>query len=636
MPLQNLLDWLSQPKCPNLVEASVATVPDRALVLAVTKRMLYGEETPLVGVGLVYKPHYISMEPFSATYMHLHVWHAAGFSVESANKLSSSHLIFVTISKMSDVIPVAAQHPVLLDVATKDTMTRTGEPMAPLSFRGFRLHTVWTRQSGGDLVHQVTFPHLLGEATTSMLEYEQEKFPQGLMQGPKMAINLRPPSSNHWNIILDLILPLTVDTYRQQREAKCVEQDQEGESVGAEVSLEQSPAPRKAPQVVVGGSKAAFPTETTYQGKRALETALDILERIHAIRLQTMHDMGGMRELKQTLVHTLMAEFVRLQLILGEDLTKSLSALCSELETSSEALSSDLLSVLNLHSGDLVFPQVKELIQKRQQSISIKVNLPLMELEAAREDLGEFLQRCLCKLSSHSKSQEMIEELSQTLSTHANRIREAIQVPGIQEPAVLQRVMLGLAVDQPLEAIFFPGILDGLSGRLGLMPPGVVDPPTSAREGMSQQWAAALREAVMRNEGRDVKTMTWISKCGGLMTLLQPSHPLCYQGSSAVFIFLGGQRYPEGLLLPRWKRACGVPAELLLGQMHQAPHTLAGLHLLCERLKWRPKGTSWVSREGSTLTKPSLGLTLRMQLLSSYQMMTRLTSPLIRLRLSPH
>ena len=36
------------------------------------------------------------------------------------------------------------------------------------------------------------------------------------------------------------------------------------------------------------------------------------------------------------------------------------------------------------------------------------------------------------------------------------------------------------------------------------MPPGVVDPPTSARAGMSQRWAATLREAVMRNEGRDV------------------------------------------------------------------------------------------------------------------------------------
>ena len=206
--------------------------------------------------------------------------------------------------------------------------------------------------------------------------------------------------------------------------------------MGAEGSPKEAPAPGKASQVVVGGSKAALPTETTHQGKRALETTLGILEHIHTIRLQTMHDMRGMRELEQTIVRTLMAEFARLQLILGEDLTKSLSALCSELETSSEALSSDLLSVLNLHSGDPAFPQVKELIQKHQQSISMKVNLPLMELEAAREDLGGFLQRRLSELSSHSRSQEMIQELSWTLSTHTNRIREAIQVPGIQELAV--------------------------------------------------------------------------------------------------------------------------------------------------------------------------------------------------------
>ena len=421
VPLQNLLDWLSKPKGPYLVEASTAAAPDKALVLAVTKRMLYGKETPLVGVGLMYKPHYISMEPFCAAYMHLHVWHAAGSSVESEDKLNSSRLIFVNVSEMRDVIPVATQHPVLLDVATKETMTRTGKPMAPLSFRGFRLHTVLTQQSGGDLVHQVAFPCFLGETMTSMLEYKPEKFLQGLMQGPKMAINLRPPSGDHWNITTDLILPLAVDTFRRH-EAKHAAQGMGGESEGAKVSPKEAPVPEESPQVVAGSSRAALPTETTYEGERALKTACKILEHIHAICLQTMHEMGGVRELEWTLVYTLMAEFVRLQLILVEDLTKSLTVLHSELETSSEALSSDLVRILNLHSDDPAFPQVKELIQKYQQSISMKVNLPLMELGAAREDMEGFLQRCLHKLSSQSESQEMIKELSQTLSAHASRI----------------------------------------------------------------------------------------------------------------------------------------------------------------------------------------------------------------------
>ena len=292
------------------------------------------------------------------------------------------------------------------------------------------------RPPGGDSVRQVAFPHLLGEATAPMLEYEQEKFLQSLLQGSKMAINLGPPSRYHWNIDMDLVLPLTIDKYKQRREAKRVEQDPEGESAGAEGSPKEVPASGKAPQVVAGGSKAASPTETTRQEERALETALGILECIHTLCLQALHDIGGMRELEQAAVHTLMAEFARLQLILGEDLTKSLSALRSELETSSEALSSDLFSVLNLHSGDLAFLQVKELIQKYHQSISMKVNLPLIELEAARKDLGRFLQGRLHKLSSDPRSQEVVEELSQTLLSYTHRVREAIQVPGIEQPAV--------------------------------------------------------------------------------------------------------------------------------------------------------------------------------------------------------
>ena len=244
MPLQSPLDWLSKPKGPNLVEASTAAAPNKALVLAVTKQMLYVEEPPLVGVGLVYKPHYISTEPFSAAYMHLHVWHAAGSSVDSEHKLSLSHLIFVSISEMSEVAPVAMQHPVLLDVVIKEITMLTGEPMAPLHFRGFRLHTVWTQQPGGDLVCQVAFPHFQGKGSSSMLEYEPEKLSWGLMQGP--------PSNDHWNITSDLTLPLVMDTFRQQREAKQTAQGLEGESEGAKVSPTESSAPGESPHVEAG------------------------------------------------------------------------------------------------------------------------------------------------------------------------------------------------------------------------------------------------------------------------------------------------------------------------------------------------------------------------------------------------
>ena len=215
VPLQSLLDWLSKPKGPNLVEASAAVAPEKALVLVVTKSVLYGENPPLVGMGLMYKPHYVSSVSFSTTCVQLNVWYSVSSDKESEDKLTASRLLFISISEMSDVIPVAVQHPILLDVASKEAMRDTGEPRSPLSFREFRLHTLWTQQPGGEAAHNIPFPHFLGESTSSLLEYKSERLSQGLRQGQKRVLNLKASSTNHWNIASDLVLPLALDEYRQ-------------------------------------------------------------------------------------------------------------------------------------------------------------------------------------------------------------------------------------------------------------------------------------------------------------------------------------------------------------------------------------------------------------------------------------
>ena len=86
-----------------------------------------------------------------------------------------------------------------------------------------------------------------------------------------------------------------------------------------------------------------------------------------------------------------MAEFVRLQLIVGEDFTKSLLALHSDLEASCEVLVSDIVRTIDLHPNDPAAHQVKAALQTFQQSTSMKVILPLMHLEAACGDMEEFM-----------------------------------------------------------------------------------------------------------------------------------------------------------------------------------------------------------------------------------------------------
>ena len=105
-----------------------------------------------------------------------------------------------------------------------------------------------------------------------------------------------------------------------------------------------------------------------------------------------MHKMGSVQEVDWILARTLMAEFVRLQLIVGEDLTKSLLALRSDLEASSKALVSDIVRTIGLHPTDPAACQVKAILQTFQQSTSMKVTLPLMELEDAHGDMEEFMR----------------------------------------------------------------------------------------------------------------------------------------------------------------------------------------------------------------------------------------------------
>ena len=218
-----------------------------------------------------------------------------------------------------------------------------------------------------------------------------------------------------------------------------------------------------------------------------IEITQGILEHIHAIRLQALYEMGSARELDRTLAHALMAEFARVQLVIGKDLTQSLIALQLELENSSQAFLSDVSRVLNLQPTDMAAHEVKALLQRFHQALTMKVHLPLLELQAAREELESFLQWHLQEIGSWTETRELVERLARKMTAHASQVRDLVSIPELAQEEVALRVTTGLATNPSLDANVFSGILEGVMGRLGLSPPGMVDPPVSAREGVSRQ-----------------------------------------------------------------------------------------------------------------------------------------------------
>ena len=120
-----------------------------------------------------------------------------------------------------------------------------------------------------------------------------------------------------------------MDTHRRRHEAKETGQDPQQKLAGVEGSPRQAPVPKGVSPAIAGSSQAASPKETAGEEERDLEIVWDVIRCLHAVHFQATHDMGCVRKVEQVAVRTLMAEFARLQAILGEDLTRSLSALHS-------------------------------------------------------------------------------------------------------------------------------------------------------------------------------------------------------------------------------------------------------------------------------------------------------------------
>ena len=113
------------------------------------------------------------------------------------------------------------------------------------------------------------------------------------MQGLKIAIDLKAPTKDHWNIASDMILSWMLEDSRQQCVAKLVAQSQEMRSKGAMASQMEAPTPEEPRELEVGGSGKVLPTKMAPDRERVLETTCEILACIHALHLQTMHEMGS-------------------------------------------------------------------------------------------------------------------------------------------------------------------------------------------------------------------------------------------------------------------------------------------------------------------------------------------------------
>ena len=170
--------------------------------------------------------------------------------------------------------------------------------------------------------------------------------------------------------------------------------------------------------------------------------------------------------------------------------------------------------------------------------MKLKLALPLAQVDAAREDMERFPHHHLEELRSQTDMKNLIDNLSMRVAVHQSRACQIMLGKPMENAEVLQRVILGVAVDQLVESNFFPGILEGLLGRLGITAHGEMNPPTSAEEGATQLWASAVLNAVQKMEKRQVRLET--SRSSGMPSGLHLNYEedfLNYQSHQVPAVF---------------------------------------------------------------------------------------------------
>ena len=212
--LVNMLDWLARPQGPHLVDSSSTENPLTALVILIAPEALYDLDSPMLGLGLVYKAPYIQTTSWTEAYFNLKL----ASQTEASYRTTEAKVIFVQIHVSSQVIPLPGVPTLFLDVKTPEDVTDSKVPRTPQGFRGFQLYQV-TLKGADPPTAQVAFPRLQGKTECSWIPRQKQVLPPELEEAPQITVALSAANPYHWNIVNDPIYPSCLDTFKARHEA---------------------------------------------------------------------------------------------------------------------------------------------------------------------------------------------------------------------------------------------------------------------------------------------------------------------------------------------------------------------------------------------------------------------------------
>ena len=375
--LEQLKEWLSNAEGPDLIERMEATKQDSLLGMAVSfDPMCYYppvEVDAVVGMGLVFKPAYIPTVSFSSLLTTLMDW-----SVNPKERLSEACLTFLNVSPESEVYPLCRDYPVLVDLTSKELVSSHFMRSRVTNFRAFKLPFVrGLSPKSNEWAQYISVPHLAGTASYLLTLHHEGGLPEeGFRSSSTLCVSLSAPDQDHWSIHADkkfakIVKRLAEEHWQRQEEKEVEVKEEEVEEQGGEEAAAAAATAAELPNSTTSameineggdGPNLGAPPPHSVSTQRPLECLMrditleakdgdiifpitpvgrprpynhelsaenckrveEVMKKIRSLHLQAIYNAGAVRQVDRILAELLMAQFTRVNQMMGMDLNTSL------------------------------------------------------------------------------------------------------------------------------------------------------------------------------------------------------------------------------------------------------------------------------------------------------------------------
>ena len=216
------------------------------------------------------------------------------------------------------------------------------------------------------------------------------------------------------------------------------------------------------------------------------EKAEVAMKKIRSFHLQAVYNAGGVRQVDWILAELLMAQFTRVNLMIGEDLNTSLQELFSVVEESGKTLLGELKTALGPTVSNLVPYNLQWVVESHNSCLYMSLTKVLVFLDCARWEGCDFLEDRVRSLQSDEEFKKLITSLSEQISAFEDHVWELALLEELAEEEVALCVNLALTATRPIVGNYFSRVLEALVRRLGIKVHEDENPPHSTQEGLEQ------------------------------------------------------------------------------------------------------------------------------------------------------